>query len=498
MSYELAIQKFKEAKVNYTDAEAQGELKHDSYLQNAVIAIAQLEGLTYQSWRHLYANQQAQKFYLSLYQEIGIPTPKKNLAELKNRKNSETLAQYQRAACALADRFTYDLDSPETQRWVRAAWKRIQTDPTFATAVAVLGDNKTLSLENLIAIEQEAEEAALLVRAIVAFDDRDHFFSSDTLKVDADRFTDLQTAKPLSFSGSSQPFSYSNYWRREVWSRIHGQESSAEYQELACILGDSKILTHSAWEAMKDSKQYQNAISLLHDNGLLPLSKTVQTVSAQEQTELLTAARHLHQACILPDNLYQAQLVTITLTMDEQPSLMPSLEKAMQSENPAQSIATNSELMNAAAQKLIHKALAQAQELQSSDNSTDRNKARLAASLERKLDKSDPSSPQHTLKSLARVLSRREGWFEYRSQLKQDGSNMPESYNRGKLNIEAARDLLKIPAPEWDQALRSGEDKGENPAYQTYNNLMKFATQEEREKLASQDDTKTIHPGVTA
>lgn len=68
---------------------------------------------------------------------------------------------------------------------------------------------------------------------------------------------------------------------------------------------------------------------------------------------------------------------------------------------------------------------------------------------------------------------------------------MPEPYNKGKLKIEAARDLLKIPAPKWDQALRGGEDKGKNPAYQTYNNLLKFATQEDRGKLATQEAAGT-------
>lgn len=128
-------------------------LRSDTTFQKGTTALANLEGLTYQSWRHLYANQQAQQFYQSLHRDIGTPLPKKNLTRLNNRKNREALAQYQRAACALADSFTYDLDNPETQRWVRAAWKRIQTDPIFATAVAVLGDSKTLSLKNLRTIE---------------------------------------------------------------------------------------------------------------------------------------------------------------------------------------------------------------------------------------------------------------------------------------------------------------------------------------------------------
>ncbi|AKP72877.1 hypothetical protein Psal006b_02909 [Piscirickettsia salmonis] len=497
MSYELAIRKFKEAGVNYTDAEAQGKLKHDTHLQDTVIAIAELEGLTYQSWRHLHANQQAQAFYQSLHRSIGIPLPKKNLAKLNNRKNHETLAQYQRAACALADKFTYDLDSPKTQQWVRAAWQRIQTDPTFATAVTVLAENKILSLENLITIEQETEETALLVRAIAAFDDRGRFFPPKTLKVNTDRFTDLQTANPLPFSDPSQPFSRSGYWRREVWFRIHDQKDSAKYQKLACILDDSKALTLTAWDAMKDSRQYQGYINLLHDNGLLPLSKTVETVGAEEQTELLTAVRHLHQEGILPDNLYQAQLAIITLAMDKQSPPVSGLTQAMQSENPVQSIAANSDLMNAAAQRLIHSALDQAQELQSSESSTDKNKALLAASLERKFNRHELTTEQ-TVKSLARVLSRREGWFKYRRYLEKDGSDMPEPYNRGKLKIEAARDLLKIPAPKWDQALRCGEDKGKNPAYQTYNNLLKLVTQEDKEKPASRKATRTTLAEPTA
>ncbi|RNC78198.1 hypothetical protein ACGP04_00240 [Piscirickettsia salmonis] len=489
-------------------------LQDDRDLTKATVALANLDALTYQSWRSLQANPAAQIFYQSLHRDIGTPIPKRYQetetpppkeypAELmlNNRKNREALAQYQRAACALANRFTYDLDSPETQRSVTKAWKRIETDPIFATAVAVLGENKALSLESLRTTEKETEETALLVRAIAAFDNRDHFFSSDALKVNTDRFTDLQTANPLSFSDPSQPFSYSSYsdyWKQEVWPRIHGQKDSKKYQKLACILDDSDILTHTVWDIMKDNEQCQKSITLLHDNGLLPLSsKALKTASAQEQTELLTAVRHLHQAGILPDNLYQAQLVTITLAMNDQPSLMPSLEKAMQSENPAQSIIKNPELMNVAAQKLTYQALAQAQELKSSESSTDQNKALLATSLKRKLDSHD-LSPQQTLKSLARVLSRREGWFKYRRNLEKDGSDMPESYNRGKLRIEAARDLLQISAPAWGQALRSGEDKGENPAYQTYNNLLKFVAQEDREKLASQEDTRTIHPGVTA
>ncbi|MGJ3495759.1 hypothetical protein ACR9PT_14510, partial [Piscirickettsia salmonis] len=176
--------------VNLTDSvndsdNALEALRHDTALQQATAALGNLGGLTYQSWRDLQADQQVQQFYLSLYESIGTTIPKKDLKRPSDLEKQKILKQYHRAAHALANmRFdSEDLSSLNTQLCLRSAWQRIQTDPTFATAVAVLGNNKTLSLKSLRAIEQETEEAALLVRAIAAFDDKDHIFSSDALKV---------------------------------------------------------------------------------------------------------------------------------------------------------------------------------------------------------------------------------------------------------------------------------------------------------------------------
>ncbi|MGJ3494916.1 hypothetical protein PsalN5692_00356 [Piscirickettsia salmonis] len=245
----------------------------------------------------------------------------------------------------------------------------------------------------------------------------------------------------------------------------------------------------------KTGKQFQKAIALLNQAGLLPLSKTTQP--GPFTPELLQAAISLHQAGILP------QTQQVILTLDHQHMLSPELyEKIIQGSDQAHSATLVLDEENLLSQDNIkkvyssnHPAAAAAKvltidalhKIATSAESLKRDaQYAIAHDLIGRVESQESSALLlHSLHNAARVASRPTRCWQKRSKLKPGSDKMPEPYKAAESTLEAARKLRGIPDEAWRHTL-IGKHTDSSP-YTTYN-VMKDALKTEK----SRSGAKTI------